>query len=80
GKDSASGFVNLLRRSISPQNILATCFTEWKKTVAFAGKNSTARFQQAEAIFVADTSSASSNPIVTYQKISETLGPRQPKL
>lgn len=80
GKDSASGFVNLLRRSIAPRNILATCFAEWKKTVAFVGKNSISRFQQAEATFVADTSSTSSNPIETYNKISETLGPRQPKL
>jgi hypothetical protein len=78
GKDSAAGFVNLLRRSISPPNILATCFAEWKKSVAPKGKNLTSRFQQAEAIFIAGTSSANTslNQIETYRKISETLGTR----
>jgi hypothetical protein len=82
GKDSASGFVNLLRRSITRRNILATCFAEWKKSVAPRGKNLTSRYQQAEAIFIAETSSAntSSNPIETYKKISETLGTRPQNL
>jgi hypothetical protein len=82
GKDSAAGFVNLLRRSITRRNILATCFGEWKKTVAPKGKNLTSRFQQAEAIFIAETSSpnASPDPIETYKKISETLGTRNQNL
>jgi hypothetical protein len=32
GKDSAAGFVNLLRRSIAPRELLALCFAEWQKT------------------------------------------------
>ena len=40
GKDAASGFVNLLRRSIAPRDLLATCFAEWKKSVAPEGKSS----------------------------------------
>jgi len=45
------GFVNLLRRSIAPRDLLATCFAEWKKSAAPAGKISTTRLQQAEEIF-----------------------------
>jgi hypothetical protein len=82
GKDSAAGFVNLLRRSIAPRNILATCFAEWKKSAAPRGKNLTSRFQQAEAIFTADGAAAktSLNQIETYRKISETLGTRHQNL
>ena len=76
GRDSATGFVNLLRRSVARRDILATCFAEWKKSTAQKGKISTSRFQQAEAIF----SSSGSNPIETYKKISETLGTRNPNL
>jgi hypothetical protein len=81
GKDSASGFVNLLRRSIAPRQLLAACFAEWKKSVAQKGKVSTSRFQQAEAIFSAENSpSGGSNSVETYRKISETLGTRNQNL
>jgi hypothetical protein len=82
GKDSATGFVNLLRRSIARRNILATCFAEWKKSVASGGKNATSRFQQAEALFIAEEASANTslNQIETYRKISETLGTRHQNL
>src|SRR6185503_5061608 len=34
GKDAASGFDNLLRRSIPAEQLLSTCFQEWKKSAA----------------------------------------------
>jgi len=82
GKDSASGFDNLLRRSIAPRDLLATCFVEWKKSSASPGKSSTARIQQAEAIFQSEDSLPSKNrdSIATYRKISEALGIRNQKL
>jgi hypothetical protein len=81
GKDTASGFVNLLRRSIAPRDLLATCFAEWKKSSAPAGKLAAARWQQAEAIFQAENSrpARERNPVVAYQKISEALGKRNQK-
>lgn len=75
GKDSAAGFVNLLRRSIAPREVLAACFGEWKKSVA---QIPASRLQQAEAIFSVEQHQ--SNPIATYRKISETLGTRNPNL
>ncbi len=34
GRDSASAFVNLLRRNISRSDLLKTCFQEWRKTAS----------------------------------------------
>lgn len=75
GKDSATGFVNLLRRGITPRLLLGTCFAEWKKTAAPKGQASTPRIQKAEAIFSAEDSlpNQDRNPVETYKKISETL-------
>jgi hypothetical protein len=82
GRDASSGFVNLLRRSIAPRDLLAACFAEWKKSVAQKGKMSATRFQQAEAIFAAENSlpKKDRNPIQTYRKISEILATRNQKL
>ena len=76
GKDSAAGFVNLLRRSIAPRELLPVCFAEWKKSVAPAGQYSAARRQQAGAAFQAENSlpPKDRNPIATYKKICSILG------
>ncbi len=82
GKDASSGFVNLLRRSIAPRDLLATCFVEWKKSVARKGKVSATQFQQAEAIFSSENALPNRNrdPIKTYKNISKTLGTRNQNL
>lgn len=82
GKDSASGFVNLLRRNITPRDLLSTCFAEWKKSVAPAGKFPSARLQQAEAIFQSENSLSNRdrNPIAAYKNISKGLGIRNKQL
>src|SRR6185312_1701109 len=76
GKDSQAGFVNLLRRSIAPRDLLAACFAEWKKSGAQKRNTASPRIQQAEAIFNSENSLANKdrNPIETYKKISKTLG------
>ena len=81
GKDTASGFVNLLRRSVAPRDLLATCFQEWKKSVVPGGKISAARRQQAEAIFEAENlrSPGERHAGEAYKKISEVLGNRKQK-
>jgi hypothetical protein len=83
GKDSAAGFVNLLRRSIPPRDLLTVCFAEWKKSTGPAGQYSVPRRQQAEAEFQAENSrpARDRNPIATYKKICSILGthPAPPK-
>ena len=81
GKDAAAGFVNLLRRNLAPRDLLAACFTEWKKSGA-AGKFSKTRVQQAEAVFNSENSSAGKdrNPVGAYRQISQILGSQRQKL
>ena len=71
GKDATTGFVNLLRRSIAPRDLLATCFAEWKKS----GAVSAARLQQAEIIFQAENMlpEKERNAPAAYQKISQAI-------
>ena len=78
GKDSAAGFVNLLRRSIAPRDLLAVCFAEWGKSTGPAGHGSLLRRQQAEAALQEDASrpARERNPIATYKKICSILGTR----
>jgi hypothetical protein len=82
GRDSGSGFINLIRRSLPPQEVLATGFAAWRKSIAGSGKVSRARIQQAEAIFAEENarSAGQRDPIATYIKISKTLGSQKPKL
>ncbi len=81
GKESAGGFVNLLRRNISPAKLLPTCFAEWKKTAARSGKYSATRIQQAEIAFQIEDSlePGSRNPIRAYQAVSAALEARTSK-
>jgi hypothetical protein len=82
GKDAASGFVNLLRRSIAPREVFGVCFAEWKKSAATSGTFSSVRLQQAEAVFQSENSlpAGQRNPIATYKIISETLGQQKTHL
>ena len=75
GKDSASGFDNLLRRSIPTRDLLAVCFSEWKKSAAQTGKYSPVRIQQAEAAFHAENRLVEKDrdPVRAYQTISRSL-------
>ena len=81
GKDAASGFVNLLRRSIAPRDLLAACFAEWKKSTAATGQFSAARRQQAEIIFQTENSAPARarNPVAAYQNIAAALGNQKQK-
>ncbi len=78
GKDSASGFVNLLRRSIAPRDLLAVCFAEWKKSAPRVGGVSTARIQDAEAVFASENSAENKrqDPVAAYNRICAAVATR----
>jgi hypothetical protein len=67
GKDAAAGFDNLLRRSIPGDQLLSTCFTEWRKSVSNSGTYSAQRIDQAEAAL------NHRDPVEAYQTIYRIL-------
>jgi hypothetical protein len=73
GKDAASGFVNLLRRNITPANLLTVCFAEWKKTHVARGSQDAARVEQAQAILQAQEAAPARDPVECYQAICRQL-------
>jgi hypothetical protein len=78
GRDASSGFVNLLRRNIPARDILATCYTEWKKTAAQSGGYSAARLEKADAAFKTENSKTikDRDPVATYRTIAGLLHKR----
>lgn len=78
GKDSAAGFVNLLRRSIAPGDLLPVCFAEWKSSAGPDTPCSATRRQEAEAVFQAESAlpPKDRNPTATYKKMCSLLGAR----
>jgi hypothetical protein len=70
GADSSSAFLNLIRRSIRPDDILATCVEEWRKMYQRkAGSNLRTAIDLAE--------SGRKTPAQTYAQIQQILGAKQ---
>jgi hypothetical protein len=71
GKESAEGFVNLLRRSISPSAIFGVCLAEWRKT--FKGRPR--ELALAEEIWAKEQArpSRQRDPLTTYRAISRAI-------
>jgi hypothetical protein len=71
GKESAEGFVNLLRRTIKPAELIALCGAEWRKSTTHRG----AEQARVEEILSEDQvrPPRERNPVATYQSIAQTL-------
>ena len=78
GKDSAAGFINLLRRNIAPADLMKVCLEQWNAHFAHARKPSTTKLEAMQKVI--DTENVleprQRNPIVTYRKLSEILSKR----
>lgn len=72
GRESAAGFVNLLRRGVAPGDLLSVCFQEWEKTARRDGI-SDARIQQARDCM---TAGSDQNPVQAYREVSLLLANR----
>lgn len=81
GKDSATGFINLLRRNIRPTDLMKVCLEQWNSHVARSRKPSAARLQALQRIIDAENAldPRQRDPIRMYKGLSETLS-RNPKL
>jgi hypothetical protein len=78
GRDSAAGFVNLLRRSIPPGEIVAVCLNEWEKS---GGRGCAALTAQAGEIATgAETGSGRArrdrDPVASYRRVATFLRSR----
>jgi hypothetical protein len=72
GKDSAEGFVNLLRRSIAPRELLKTCVAEWRRTFGHRG-DLREKLSAIESIAADDSFAKAREVTATYQKIAQLL-------
>jgi len=75
GKDSAAGFVNLLRRNITANQIVNLCFAEWKKSLAHGNKRLEEKSAQIQAMLDAENArpKLQRDPIALYRNICALL-------
>ncbi|MGA2543143.1 MAG: DUF4350 domain-containing protein [Verrucomicrobiota bacterium] len=78
GKEASAGFASLLRRGISPADILFTCFAEWKSACARQPR-AAARLPAIEKIMEDEKSRPplSRHPVETWQTIQKILTERK---
>jgi len=77
GHDSASGFVNLLRRSVRPGQVFQTCYEQWRTVGGQKGRVPQARLDQAQLL--AGSSLATDDPVQAYQRMAALLQKARPK-
>lgn len=75
GRDSASGFVNLVRRGIAPAEIINVCFAEWKKSGARSAAISPAQRRDVEQLIQqqAGLEPHRRRPVENYRVISQIM-------
>ena len=72
GRDSAAGFVNLLRRSISPSDIVAVCLNEWRKSCGRGRSESAARAERMAAVLESERArpARERHPVESYRTLT----------
>jgi hypothetical protein len=77
GREAATGFVNLLRRSIPAGEILKVCHEQWEKSAAARHGLAAARVEQAKQIIAAELARTGRdrNPVAAYQQAARVLKP-----
>lgn len=77
-RDAFAGMVNLLRRSIPPQDLMEVCLEQWKRTLRGSRPGLLARIQQADAAarIAKDAGRLRSAPAESYREIFDILNRR----
>lgn len=70
GKSADEGFINLIRRALTPKELLAACAAEWRKAFDPDGKSDKAA--HLERVLATDR-----NPVTAYQTISTVLSQKK---
>jgi hypothetical protein len=78
GRESAAGFVNLLRRGVASSDVLGVCLNEWKRSRAHGRPDLADRSREAEAVVAAERSKPISerDPVAAYRRVSQILSER----
>ncbi len=78
GREASAGFASLLRRGISPADVLFTCFAEWKSACARQPR-AAARLPEIEKIMEEEKARPplSRHPVETWQTIRSLLTERR---
>jgi hypothetical protein len=71
-KDSLMGFTNLLRRNVSPHEILDACLSEWKRSFTHGAQDLSALLPRMEKIIAEDNAlpKRKRDPLKTYRALS----------
>lgn len=78
GKDSAEGFVNLLRRSVPQRELLKTCAAEWKRTFGHRSGFGE-KLRQIETIAAETQSAKARDTLESYRRIAQALAAKAKK-
>ncbi len=73
GRESAAGFVNLLRRSIAPKDLLQTTLDEWHKSTRLDARSTAPRRERIRAVVEAYNATENPNVVETYREIAGIL-------
>jgi len=81
GRDHASGLVSLLRRNISPRDVLRVCLDEWQISFTHTGRNQSALLPAMKEIVEAEQGRPRrmQDPVDAYKRISRLVARRQPR-
>jgi hypothetical protein len=78
GKDSAAGFINLLRRNIPPADLMKVCLEQWNAHFAHTRKPSEAKLGAMQKVIDAENAlePRQRNPVKMYREFCEVLSSR----
>jgi hypothetical protein len=78
GKDASTGYTNLLRRNIPPEELLPACLEEWKRSFTHGRQNLSGLLPSFQKIIAQDRAQPKKNrnPVEAYRQIS-ALGTRR---
>jgi hypothetical protein len=74
GKDSGTGFINLLRRSIPVEKLIDVCVEEWKRTAAHSSERLAGKLKRLDEFLARqDQETKTKDPVRSYREISEWI-------
>jgi hypothetical protein len=78
GRDSAAGFINLLRRNIAPAHLMKVCLEQWNAHFAHTRKPSGAKLEAMQKIIDAENAlePRQRNPVRMYRELCSILSSR----